>query len=133
MLLLVLAFMFVATHRSRRRRDGRDSGSMRLLRRVTAWSGTFLLAVATAWLVGNALTIRGRASPTVIGPEAAAAGAVQLASWLVAGVCSVALVGIGLHRVGVGPGMPRALTWVAGACGLGAAYIVAMWTASLWV
>jgi hypothetical protein len=133
MLLFMLAFTFVVTRLPRTVRDALDSGRIRLLHRVSAWSATLLLAVATAWLIGNALTIRDRASPTVVGAEAASADAVQLASWLAAGLCSVALIGIGSQCVSVGPRTPRAMTWVAGVCGLGAAYVVAMWTATLWV
>jgi hypothetical protein len=82
-------------------------------------------------MLDNAATVRERAVTSNLDEMSAVPG-VETASYLSAGLCAVVLFGIGL-RVVRRRQPALVLLWLAGGAAVGFAYLVAMWTASLWV
>jgi hypothetical protein len=92
---------------------------------------TGLLAVIALGMLDNAVTVRQRARTAELNEMAAVPG-VQTASFVSAGLCAAVLLGIGM-RLSSHRRPPLAWLWLLGGASVGFAYLVAMWTASLWV
>ncbi len=92
---------------------------------------TALLAVVALGMLDNAATVRERAVAANLNEMAAVPG-VETASCLATGLCVVVLFGIGMRLFSRRkPGL--VLLWLTGGATVGFAYLVGMWTASLWV
>lgn len=100
-------------------------------RRGVRLFATALLAVVALGMLDNAATVRERAAAAKLNEIAAVPG-VEAASYLSAGLCAVVLCGVGWRLFSRHEPRLRWL-WLAGGATVGFAYLVAMWTASLWV
>lgn len=91
-----------------------------------------MLVGALTGSVANALTVRRRAISSNL-EEIAAASSVEIASWIVAIACLLTLVGVAARERGWQGQPSRALVWTMGIATIVSAFMVMMWTASLWV
>jgi hypothetical protein len=113
---------------SDRAQDGRGV----LWRRCSRVFATLAPAMAVIVMVDNALTVRHRALAANLSEFSAVPG-VEKASWVAALMCAAVLLGVAARALG-GRRRPRlGCLWLAGGASVAFAYLVAMWTASLWV